>query len=438
MPATHHSLRTPPRGQYRFIAVIVATLLACLSALPAAASTTKSTPTTAPPRGSLRDLQKQRDAVRSAKAKQASQINALQATDDQVNAAIADLGNDVAAQTAELSDIQRDQAQAEADQNAAQASLDQSQKELAALKGNIRQEAIDAYVNGPQSQDWSIFSAEDPNDALNRRTILELRSTNSQDAAETYRSIQEDLITQREAKAAAADRARAKRAQAESKLNSLQDAQTAQQKLQDEVDNRIASSLAEADALAAVDSTLSSQITDQQNRLASQLAAQQRASAAAKAALAKAGKSVSGAPASSKPAPVFATSGGSGIVNVQGIQIAASIATNLGNLLDAARAAGFSLSGGGYRDPAAQIAVRRNNCGSSDYAIYQAPASSCRPPTAPPGTSMHERGLAVDFSVNGHTVSRSDGAFAWLKANAANYGFYNLPSESWHWSTNGN
>ena len=435
MPTTRRTLRPPSPGHRsvsaRIGAISVVVLLGTLLTNPAGASlsgstgSAKSTPTTAPASGSIRDLQNKRDAVRSAKAKQAGTIDALKATDDQVNAAIADIGNNLAAQTAELSDIQRDQAQAEADQAAAQASLDQSQKELGALRGSIRQEAIDAYVNGPQSQDWSIFSAEDPNDALNRRTILELRSTNSQDAAETYRSIQEDLVTQREAKAAAAELARTKRAQAEAKLNSLQASQSAQQKLQDQVDSRIAASLAEADAL-------------RQNQLAAQLAAQQQASAAAKAALAKAGKKVSGAPAATRPAPSFATSGGSGIVSVQGIQVASSIAAGLGALLDAARAAGFPLGGGGYRDPSAQIAVRRNNCGSSDYAIYQAPASACRPPTAPPGTSMHEQGLAVDFSVNGHTVGRGAAAFGWLKANAATYGFYNLPAESWHWSTNGN
>ncbi len=26
----------------------------------------------------------------------------------------------------------------------------------------------------------------------------------------------------------------------------------------------------------------------------------------------------------------------------------------------------------------------------------------------------------------------------WLAANASSYGFYNLPSEPWHWSTTGN
>jgi LAS superfamily LD-carboxypeptidase LdcB len=107
-------------------------------------------------------------------------------------------------------------------------------------------------------------------------------------------------------------------------------------------------------------------------------------------------------------------------------------------LLAAAEADGFTLSGGGYRDPAAQVAVRRSNCGSSDYAVYNAPPSSCRPPTARPGSSQHELGLAIDFTWNGSIISsRSNAAFKWLAGHAGRYGLSNLPSEPWHWSTSG-
>jgi LAS superfamily LD-carboxypeptidase LdcB len=52
---------------------------------------------------------------------------------------------------------------------------------------------------------------------------------------------------------------------------------------------------------------------------------------------------------------------------------------------------------------------------------------------------MHEQGLAIDFTHNGSVISsRSSAAFQWLASNASSYGFRNLPSEPWHWSTNGN
>ncbi|MGH9289222.1 MAG: M15 family metallopeptidase, partial [Acidimicrobiales bacterium] len=120
------------------------------------------------------------------------------------------------------------------------------------------------------------------------------------------------------------------------------------------------------------------------------------------------------------------------------IQVAGDISKPVGRLLSAAAEDGISMCGNGYRDPADQIAVRRSNCGSSYYAIWQMPASYCSPPTARPGASMHEQGLAIDFTVGGGTIGYGSAAYNWMKASAANYGLSNLPSEPWHWSTNGN
>ncbi len=124
---------------------------------------------------------------------------------------------------------------------------------------------------------------------------------------------------------------------------------------------------------------------------------------------------------------------------VGGIQVHESIANKVQDLLEHAARDGLRLTGGGYRSAASQIALRRAHCGTSEWAIWQRPAYQCRPPTARPGRSMHERGLAIDFRHNGRSVtSRNSTAFRWLAANAATYGLYNLPSEPWHWSTNGN
>ena len=131
----------------------------------------------------------------------------------------------------------------------------------------------------------------------------------------------------------------------------------------------------------------------------------------------------------------MASSGGIGLATVNGITVNSQIAGRLASLVNAARNAGLNLSGGGYRSPSQQIALRQAHCGSSYYAIYQMSASACRPPTAPPGQSMHEVGLAIDFANCG---SRSTRCYQWLSSNASRFGFFNLPSEPWHWSVNGN
>ena len=105
-----------------------------------------------------------------------------------------------------------------------------------------------------------------------------------------------------------------------------------------------------------------------------------------------------------------------------------SAAANALSMINAAKAEGITLTGSAFRSYDRQVQLRKSHCGSSDYAIYQMSANSCRPPTAKPGNSMHEVGLAIDFSKY---------SFSWLSKNAGKYGFKNLPSESWHWSTNG-
>lgn len=92
-----------------------------------------------------------------------------------------------------------------------------------------------------------------------------------------------------------------------------------------------------------------------------------------------------------------------------------------------------------YRDQASQIALRKQNCGAN---WRDAPSSSCRPPTAKPGTSYHESGRAIDFgnmcfSKSGSTACPGNARWEWLKKNANQYGFTQLKTEAWHWSVGG-
>lgn len=119
---------------------------------------------------------------------------------------------------------------------------------------------------------------------------------------------------------------------------------------------------------------------------------------------------------------------------VAGIRVHKLIAENVRSMVAAAARSNVTLTGSGWRSTSAQAALRLAN-GCPD--IYNSPSSSCRIPTAIPGHSMHERGLAIDFSRHGRSIRRDDPEFRWLAGNAARFGFKNLPSEPWHWSTNG-
>ncbi|MEU4425940.1 M15 family metallopeptidase [Actinoplanes sp. NPDC024001] len=120
---------------------------------------------------------------------------------------------------------------------------------------------------------------------------------------------------------------------------------------------------------------------------------------------------------------------------VYGVTVNKVVAYPFQRMIDDAARAGIKISGGGFRTKEQQIALRKSN---SCPDVWTAPASSCRVPTAIPGRSLHEVGLAVDLTSGGKSINtRKSPAFKWLAANAGRYGFVNLPSEPWHWSITG-
>lgn len=119
---------------------------------------------------------------------------------------------------------------------------------------------------------------------------------------------------------------------------------------------------------------------------------------------------------------------------VYGVTVHKKVAFAFRRMLDAAKANGITLSGGGFRTKQRQIQLRTIN-GCPD--VWTAPASSCRVPTAIPGRSLHEIGLAIDITSGGTSLTANSAGFKWMAANAGKYGFVNLPSEPWHWSITG-
>ncbi len=114
----------------------------------------------------------------------------------------------------------------------------------------------------------------------------------------------------------------------------------------------------------------------------------------------------------------------------------ASWSNNMSQMLNQAKLDGKELSGGGFRTAAEQIRLRQVN-GCPD--IYTASPSSCRVPTARPGTSNHELGLAIDYSDMCYPNSTCVGnpRYDWLVANANRWKVLKLSSEAWHWSVDG-
>jgi hypothetical protein len=423
-------------------AVIGALALAAVSAGPQAGAAGQS-------------ARAQRAEVRAQQAQVAAQVDALQGDQQQVESALAALDENVRGQQAALTDARHQvevstaqAAQAEAD--AAQASAD-----IETLRAKVVAYAVDAYISPPEEDLIRRFEAGSAQEDATKRALLEMQSGKDADVLDQLRGARRRLDDERRRAENAKAEAEAAAAEADRALASLSEAKAQQQAFAEQVRARLDERLSDAAYLSRIDAGLGEAIAAEQAALVAAVARIEPAPAPSGVSGGGGGGGAGGG-TTTTVAPGGGGGGGTTpttpptttrpvvvpsrppLVTVGGITVNAAIADRLRGLLEAAKADGFWFGGYGYRDISTQIALRRQNCGTTDYAIYQMPPDQCSPPTARPGMSMHEQGLAVDFSVNGRFLtSRSDPAFLWLAANAKRWGFSNLPSEPWHWSTTG-
>jgi LAS superfamily LD-carboxypeptidase LdcB len=379
-------------------------------------------------------------------------VDVFQAEEADVDAALDDLSANVGDQLAELEAAQADLDSADAAVEQAAARVAETEGRIAELTALSDDVVIESFVNPPSESSLDALDADTLSDAAIKQSILDTQASHNADILTELGTAREEFEIQQAGQQEAEEAAAARASEKEAELADLAAAQSQQAVFVAQVEARLDRQLAEADALQDLDPAMAEQLRDRQAELATRideirdareleeaLAALQLAQAQAEAdAQAEAERLAAerAAAAAGDPsgtlADVACPGGGS-------ITVDSALASSLEALLAAASADGLTMCGGGYRSIEEQIQRRRENCGTSDYAIYEMPSSDCSPPTARPGASQHELGLAIDFTCGG-TLIQSDASpcFQWLSANAANYGLYNLPSERWHWSTTGN
>lgn len=385
------------------------------------------------------DPRAQREQVRAERAAVAAEVDALEADANQVAAALADLQSDVTTQRAALADAQRALADADAELARLDAEIDATETEIDGLHEQLRRLAVDAYVEPPVTEGFGALQADTAEQSAQKRVYLELQGSNTANLLDRLRGASARLEEQRERAEDLRRQAEGHRAEVAARTEQVEAAYQRQATFNAQVEARLNERLGEAEHLASLDGQLSEQIAAEEAAVAARLAAaRQREAEAAAAArrVSSGGSSGSGSSGGAVSIPVLVGAGD--LVTIGGITVNRSISGSLQGLLSAASGAGIVLGGTGWRDSSAQISLRMQHCGTSDYAIYQMPPEQCSPPTAIPGRSKHEQGLAVDFSCNGAMIqSRSSECFVWLAANAGSYGWVNLPSEPWHWSVGG-
>lgn len=360
-------------------------------------------------------------AARATAVAKARQVDAANAKVADLSSALATLNDETTAQLAAVDAANQSLAAAQATATAADQAVADAETNLANLEQRVRDQAVRAFMNDKVGAEIAVVVSGDPNQSVRMQSLLADATQTGVDLTTKLQAAHDDLEVEQADARAATDKASNFQRAAAQQLTQLQSDQQAQRQLATTAEARLEHLLSEQEGLGALAST-----TDLSTQATSDLAKQLRAS------------STAGRPAgANEPIPSSDASREIALAG-NGISVNVSIVDNVKRLLADAAAAGLNLGGGGYRDSAQQIAVRKANCGTTQYAIYQMPASSCSPPTARPGQSMHEKGLAIDFTRNGNLISsHTDPGWAWLKEHADNYGLFNLPAEPWHWSTTG-
>ena len=306
--------------------------------------------------------------------------------------------------------------QAQADLGRTEARIAELEAEVAETDLLLQESAVNAFTSfqGPNSEQTAL--SEDPWRHARSQSLRSFANRSTEDLLDDYRGQSAELEALRADALRNVNELEGLRNEALERTGNLRTAVANEERAVAKIKDRVGDLFTELEALENRDAALEDNLAQEVARL--------EAIAAAAAARAR-GVTVP------RNAPVD-------LVEVQGIVVNVLIAEGLDGFLSAMRAEGFNLFGSGYRTNSRQIELRQQHCGTSDYAVYQMPSSQCSPPTARPGFSQHEVGLAVDFIYNGRLIrSQNTPVFQAMARIAPNYGLINLPSEPWHWSTTG-
>lgn len=364
--------------------------------------------------------EQRQERIRERRARLQVELDLLEASDAEVSEALAQLEAGVAREQALLVEATTAADRARAAAAQAAASEERVRDEIWSLERAVRRSAVlDFMEGGPVGDVQALLGAEDVATATRAMQMVDAVSARDIALVEELDDAETELVIRSEQADTAVEEASARQADIGRQVGAVEGARSEQAELASALEGRIAGRLAEAAALEQLDAELAARIAAEQQALDARLG--DLASNRTVAEL---------APDRSRTPP--------SLLRVEGLTVNVRIAVQVRALLLAAEADGVDLGGGGYRNPAQQVELRRAHCGTSDFAVYRMPARRCRPPTAPPGESMHERGLAIDFTYAGKLIaSRDNEGFRWLRRNARHFGLRNLPSEPWHWSTNG-
>ena len=394
----------------------------------------------------VRQLGKERDVFQKEILSHAQVIDTATAEVSEVEQALADLELLVAEQRDDVTRAERALEGAVLAVTAAERKSGELADQQTTLKAQVNDLALQTYIGRDSTIEGSFGLARtgDIYKAARVQTLIGAAFGDINNTSDRLRALQIDTQVATKALNEAAVRRELLQSEAEVQLEQLLEAVGLQARVVLEAEERLEVRLYEAAALAELDAEMAKEI-EAENKNLSRVIKAEKAKRQEEERLRREAERKRREAEEARQRRLLGIAGAPTSINfdrselsaVWGIRVHESIADKLLALLKASSRDGIRLGGGGYRSSTSQIALRRAHCGTSNWAVYSKPSYQCRPPTARPGASMHERGLAVDFTQNGRALWSNTSGYRWLKRNAAKYGFRNLPSEPWHWSVNG-
>lgn len=437
----------PARRRFRPAALVA--LFAAAAAVAAPAGAQSDDEIIRQSRAAIRDTESQRAQLDEAAELATENLDAATAEADDLIDALNKAQAAVDAQQSALDEAERAVADAEAVVREAEARIAELEAQLLATQEGLREAVIESYVSFQAPNGTFSVLGSDPWENAREEALAGFATGSRIDDIDELRRLGEELERWRIGAREAADSAEAHRRTAALILSDLRTASDREAELSLAAEERVERRLYEVQTIRQLDASLAAEIEAAERQISAALErqraeeeARRRAEEARRRAEEEARRRAEQGDTADDDDladSVDPSDPDLPLVWVRGFQVHAQIADAVEGLVDAMAAEGFELGGWGYRTPQEQINLRRAHCGTSEWEIWSKPSRSCRPPTARPGRSNHERGLAVDFTSNGRLVtSRRSAAFGALQRLAPSFGLLNLPSEPWHWSVDGN
>lgn len=219
--------------------------------------------------------------VRAAKAKAASQLNGLKASDSELEKAVAALATQVRAQNAKVASAQQAVAVAETAVKQAETKIATTEADMTSLQGAVVDRAVAAYVRPQQSAFTEISEAKTLEDASRRASMLRQVANSDRDILDELRATKEDLGIEREKAAAAKAVAAERKAAANKQLSAYKDNLAEKARLEAALDGRIKAVTGEIDAFSKEDAAIQGLLNSEAAKAAAAARASRSAAAGA-------------------------------------------------------------------------------------------------------------------------------------------------------------